>query len=158
MIDSTVNGFAAGISPDGSTREHALLAFTMGIKQVVVAFNKFDDSTVNYSEERFNDIKEEMARFLKKIGFQDKNTQYVPISGYQGENLTTKCYKLSWYKGPTLLEALDNCQTPKRPTDKPLRVPIQEVYKISGIGTVAAGRVETGVMKKGQTLQFAPKI
>jgi len=93
---------------------------------------------------------------LKKIGFQQKNVTFVPYSGFQGDNLVAKSEKLSWFKGPTLLEALDLIEPPTRPTDKALRLPLQDVYKITGIGTVPVGRVETGVLKPGMVVSFAP--
>jgi len=93
---------------------------------------------------------------LKKIGFQQKNVTFVPYSGFQGDNLVTKSERLSWFKGPTLLEALDTIDPPSRPTDKPLRLPLQDVYKITGIGTVPVGRVETGVLKPNMVVTFAP--
>ena len=156
VVDSTVGGFEGGISSTGQTREHALLAFTLGIKQVIVACNKQDDASVNYSEARFNNIKDEMTRVLKDIGFKDEQFQFVPISGFVGDNMTEPSANLPWWKGPTLIGALDSLQPPKRPFDKPLRLPLQDVYKISGIGTVPVGRVESGIMKPGQKVVFAP--
>jgi elongation factor 1-alpha len=82
--------------------------------------------------------------------------RFVPISGWNGDNMLEKSEKMPWYKGPTLLEALDMLEPPVRPMDKPLRLPLQDVYKIGGIGTVPVGRVETGVMKPGDVVTFAP--
>ena len=132
------------------------MAYTLGIKQLVVGINKMDDSTVNYSQERFNEIKKESWGFLKKFGYKEKNLTYVPISGYRGENLFERSDKMPWYKGPSLLEAVDKLPEPKRPSDKPLRLPLQDVYKISGVGTVPVGRVETGTLKPGMTVKFSP--
>jgi len=148
--------FEAGFGKEGQTREHALLAYTMGIKQVIVAVNKMDSTTPPYDKERFDDISKEVADYLKKIGFQLKNVTFVPYSGFQGDNLIAKSEKLTWFKGPTLLEALDSIEPPTRPTDKALRLPLQDVYKITGIGTVPVGRVETGVLKPGMVVTFAP--
>ncbi|OHT05707.1 Elongation factor 1-alpha 2 [Tritrichomonas foetus] len=156
VIDSTRGGFEAGIAEQGQTREHALLAFTLGIKQVIIAVNKVDDSTVNYSQERFNEIKGEMTRVLTNIGYKPDQFKFVPISGFKGDNMTEKSANLGWWNGGTLLETLDTLQPPKRPFDRPLRLPIQDVYKISGIGTVPVGRVESGIMKPGQQVIFAP--
>jgi len=156
VIDSSQGGFEAGISKDGQTREHALLAYTLGVKQLIVACNKMDDKTVKYAESRYKEIKSEVAAYLKKIGYKPMKIPFVPISGWEGDNMLEKSSNMSWYKGPTLLEALDSVNPPKRPTDKPLRLPLQDVYKIGGIGTVPVGRVETGIIKPGITALFAP--
>jgi elongation factor 1-alpha len=123
---------------------------------MVVAINKMDDKSVNYSQRRYDEIKEEVSTYLKSLGYKPMRIPFVPISGWVGDNMIEKSNNLPWYTGPTLLEALDNVHPPKRPTDKPLRVPVQDVYKISGIGTVPVGRVETGVMKPGMHINFAP--
>lgn len=156
VIDSSQGGFEAGISKDGQTREHALLAYTLGVKQMIVACNKMDDKTVKYSEARYNEIKEEVSNYLKKIGYKPMKIPFVPISGWEGDNMIEKSTNMPWYKGPYLLEALDKVNPPKRPTDKPLRLPLQDVYKIGGIGTVPVGRVETGIIKPGIHALFAP--
>jgi len=156
VIDSSQGGFEAGISKDGQTREHALLAYTLGVKQMIVACNKMDDKTVNYSEDRYNEIKAEVSAFLKKVGYKPMKIPFVPISGWTGDNMVEKSTNMSWYTGPYLLEALDSVTPPKRPTDKPLRLPIQDVYKIGGIGTVPVGRVETGMIRPGIQCAFAP--
>jgi elongation factor 1-alpha len=156
VIDSTTGGFEAGISKDGQTREHALLAFTLGVRQMMVLTNKMDDKTVNYSQKRYEEIQKEVQDYLKKVGYNPKNVPFVPISGWTGDNMLEKSSNMPWYKGPTLLEALDALEPPKRPTEKPLRLPLQDVYKIGGIGTVPVGRVETGIMKPGDTVTFAP--
>uniref|UniRef100_A0A7S3K0G6 Elongation factor 1-alpha n=1 Tax=Aureoumbra lagunensis TaxID=44058 RepID=A0A7S3K0G6_9STRA len=156
VIDSSVGGFEAGISKDGQTREHALLAFTLGVKQMIVAMNKMDDVSVKYGEARYKEIKQEVSSYLKKVGYKPMKIPFVPISGWMGDNMIDKSANMPWYKGPFLLEALDNVNPPKRPTDRPLRLPLQDVYKIGGIGTVPVGRVETGVLKPGMVVTFAP--
>jgi elongation factor 1-alpha len=156
VIDSTTGGFEAGISKDGQTREHAMLAFTLGVKQMIVCTNKMDDKSVNWASSRYEEIKKEVQDYIKKVGYNVKNVPFVPISGWAGDNMLEKSPNMPWYKGPTLLEALDALEAPKRPTEKPLRLPLQDVYKIGGIGTVPVGRVETGVMKPGDTVTFAP--
>eukprot|EP01017_Pseudomicrothorax_dubius_P001470 TRINITY_DN0_c4_g1_i14.p1 TRINITY_DN0_c4_g1~~TRINITY_DN0_c4_g1_i14.p1 ORF type:complete len:439 (-),score=154.79 TRINITY_DN0_c4_g1_i14:42-1358(-) len=156
MIASPTGEFEAGISKDGQTREHALLSFTLGVKQMIVCMNKMDDKTVNYSEERYLEIQKETQDFLKKVGYDPSKISFIPISGWHGDNLLERSDKLKWYKGPTLIEALDAIIPPKRPTEKPLRLPLQDVYKISGIGTVPVGRVETGVLKPNMVVTFAP--
>jgi elongation factor 1-alpha len=156
VIASPTGEFEAGIAKNGQTREHALLAFTLGVKQMIVLINKMDEKSVNFSEDRYNEIKAETTNFLKKTGYNPEKIPFVPISGWNGDNMLEKSDNLKWYKGPTLIEALDGIEPPKRPTDKPLRLPLQDVYKIGGIGTVPVGRVETGILKPGQVVTFAP--
>ncbi|GMH45228.1 hypothetical protein BSKO_13185 [Bryopsis sp. KO-2023] len=155
-IDSTPGGFEAGISKDGQTREHALLAYTLGVKQLICALNKMDATEPKYSEDRFKEIKKEVSAYLKRVGYNPDKVPFVAISGFQGDNIIDKSTKMSWYNGMTLLESLDTMSPPKRPVDKPLRLPLQDVYKIGGIGTVPVGRVETGVIKPGMVVKFAP--
>jgi len=169
VVPAAVGEFEAGISKDGQTREHALLAYTLGVKQMIIAVNKMDSSTPPFSEERFNEIVKEVSAYIKKIGYNPKLVPFVPISGFHGDNMIEPSANMGWYKGwsveradgkvengKTLLEALDQVQPPSRPTDKPLRLPLQDVYKIGGIGTVPVGRVETGVIKPGMVVTFAP--
>jgi elongation factor 1-alpha len=156
MIASPQGEFEAGISKDGQTREHALLSFTLGVKQMIVCMNKMDDKSVNWGEDRYTEIQKELSEYLKKVGYNPEKIPFIPISGWHGDNLIERSTNLKWYKGPTLIEALDAIIPPKRPLDKPLRLPLQDVYKISGIGTVPVGRVETGILKPGMVVQFAP--
>jgi len=156
MIASGTGEFEAGFAKTGQTREHALLAFTLGVKQMVVTVNKMDDKSVNWSEERYNEIKNELTRFLTTVGYKTDTIPFIPISGWLGDNMIERSENMKWYKGPTMLEALDGIVPPKRPSDKPLRLPLQDVYKIGGIGTVPVGRVETGVLKPGMVVTFAP--
>ncbi|KAJ5709993.1 translation elongation factor EF-1 alpha [Penicillium malachiteum] len=144
IIASGTGEFEAGISKDGQTREHALLAFTLGVRQLIVALNKMD--TCKWSEDRYNEIVKETSNFIKKVGYNPKN---VPF-GWEKEVKGTKV------TGKTLLEAIDAIETPVRPSNKPLRLPLQDVYKISGIGTVPVGRVETGKIIPGMVVTFAP--
>merc|ERR1712115_374026 len=125
-------------------------------KQMIVAMNKMDDKTVNYDEGRYKEIKQEVSGYLKKVGYKPMKIPFVPISGWAGDNMIDKSKNMNWYKGPYLLEALDNVNPPKRPSDKALRLPLQDVYKIGGIGTVPVGRVETGIIKPGIHAAFAP--
>jgi elongation factor 1-alpha len=156
MIATPQGEFEAGISKDGQTREHALLAFTLGVRQMIVCTNKMDEKTVEWSQERYEEIKKELSSYLKKVGFNPDKIPFIPISGFNGDNMIERSTNTKWYSGPILLEALDNIIPPSRPTDKPLRLPLQDVYKIGGIGTVPVGRVETGVLKPGMSVQFAP--
>jgi len=168
VVASGVGEFEAGISKNGQTREHALLAFTLGVKQLIVAVNKMD--TNKYSEERFNEIIKEVSTFVKKVGYNPKSVPFVPISGWHGDNMLEPSTNMNWFKGwtketkagsatgKTLLQAIDAIDPPTRPTDKPLRLPLQDVYKIGGIGTVPVGRVETGIIKAGMVVTFAPAM
>ena len=158
MIASPQGEFEAGISKDGQTREHALLSFTLGVKQMIVCMNKMDEKTVAYSEDRYNEIRKEVEGFLKKVGYKPDTIPFIPISGWNGDNMLEKSTNMTWYKGPTLMEALDKITPPVRPVEKALRLPLQDVYKIGGIGTVPVGRVETGVIKPGMNIMFAPAM
>lgn len=123
---------------------------------MIVCTNKMDEKTVNYGQDRYEEIKKEVSAYLKKVGYNADKVPFVPISGWHGDNMVERSKNMTWYKGPTLLEALDNVIPPKRPTDKPLRLPLQDVYKIGGIGTVPVGRVETGVIKPNMDVLFSP--
>uniref|UniRef100_A0A1I8EKE6 Elongation factor 1-alpha n=1 Tax=Wuchereria bancrofti TaxID=6293 RepID=A0A1I8EKE6_WUCBA len=161
--------FEAGISKNGQTREHALLAQTLGVKQMIVACNKMDSTEPPFSEARFGEVTTEVSNYIKKIGYNPKSIAFVPISGFNGDNMLEPSTNMPWFKGwsverkdgivtgKTLLEALDSVVPPQRPTDKPLRLPLQDVYKIGGIGTVPVGRVETGILKPGMVVTFAPQ-
>jgi elongation factor 1-alpha len=154
--------FEAGYAKNGQTREHALLAYTLGVKQMIVSINKMDEKTVAWSEKRYDEIREEVTKYLAKVGYKVGKTKddcpipFIPISGWLGDNMIERSKNTPWYSGMTLLEALDKVEPPKRPSDRPLRLPLQDVYKIGGIGTVPVGRVETGILKPGMELCFAP--
>ncbi len=146
-----------GIGAGGQTREHAFLLKTLGVNQVVVCINKMDDPIITYKESRYNEVKEEMERLLKTVGFNVSKIRFIPVSGWIGDNLVKKSDKMPWYKGPTLKEALDEFEVPKPPVDKPLRMPLQDVYSITGVGTVPVGRIETGKMKVGDQIIVMPE-
>merc|ERR1712110_140323 len=169
IVAAGVGEFEAGIAKNGQTREHALLAFTLGVKQLIVAVNKMDNTEPKYSKARFEEIVKEVSNYVKKIGYNPKHVAFVPISGWHGDNMIEKTDNMPWYKGWkketkeggaksgfTLFEALDAINPPTRPSDKALRLPLQDVYKIGGIGTVPVGRVETGTIKAGMVVTFAP--
>ena len=156
IVASGKGEFEAGIGKNGQTREHGLLAFTLGVKQMIVGVNKMDDKSCNWSQARYEEIKSEVSQYLKKVGYNPEKIPFIPISGWLGDNMVESSPNLPWYNGTTLLGALDLIIPPKRHVDKPLRLPIQDVYKISGIGTVPVGRVETGAIKAGMVVMFAP--
>jgi len=158
VIASGVGEFEAGYAKNGQTREHALLAYTLGVKQMICLVNKMDDKSVKYSKDRFKEIEGEMKKFLKTVGYKPKKIPFIPISGWVGDNMLEPSKNMPWYKGPYVLKALDSIKPPKRPVEKPLRLPLQDVYKIGGIGTVPVGRVETGVIKPGMSVTFAPAM
>ncbi|MHA2177516.1 MAG: translation elongation factor EF-1 subunit alpha [Candidatus Thorarchaeota archaeon] len=149
--------FEAGVGPGGQTKEHAYLAMTLGVPSIIVCVNKMDDESVKYSEDRYNEVVEEVGDFLASIGYKKDDVPFIPTSALDAANLKEKTPDFTpWYKGPALLEALDAVELPPKPTDKPLRVPINDVYSIKGVGTVPVGRVETGIMKAGQQVTFMP--
>ncbi|MGC9181841.1 translation elongation factor EF-1 subunit alpha [Thermogladius sp. KZ2Tp1] len=156
VVSARKGEFEAGMSPEGQTREHAILAKTMGIDQLIVAVNKMDATEPPYSKERFLQIKETVGKFLRGLGYNPDKVQFVPVSAWTGENLIERSPNMPWYDGPTLVEILDTLQPPPKPLDKPLRIPIQDVYNISGVGVVPVGRVETGVLKVGDKVVFMP--
>ncbi len=136
------------------TKEHAFLAKTLGVDQLIVAINKMD--AVKYDESKFNNLKERVIKLLQSIGYKPDKIKFVPVASLTGDNVAKKSENLSWYEGGTLLETLDSLEEPEKPTDLPLRLPIQDVYNITGIGVVPVGRVETGIMKIGDKVTFVP--
>jgi elongation factor 1-alpha len=156
MISAKRGEYEAGTNPGGQTREHAFLAKTLGVNQIVVAVNKMDDASVNWEQNRYEEVKDGVSRLLKQVGYSIEKIHFVPTSGWTGDNLVNKSDKMPWYNGPTLLEALDDFELPPKPTDKPLRIPVQEVYTIRGVGTTPVGKVETGELKPGDDVLFMP--
>ncbi|MBS3058764.1 MAG: translation elongation factor EF-1 subunit alpha [Candidatus Diapherotrites archaeon] len=154
QADAAVLVIAAkeGIQPQ--TKEHAFLAQVMGLKQLIVALNKMDE--VNYDQGRYNQLKTEIEKLLTGVGYKPEQFKIIPVSAWIGDNVVKKSAKLPWFNGQTLIEALDEITAPAPPTDKPLRLPIQDVYNIKGVGTVPVGRVETGILKPGETIIFMP--
>lgn len=156
VVSAREGEFEAGMSPEGQTREHAILARTMGINQLIVTVNKMDATQPPWSEQRYKKIVEILSKFLKSIGYDPSKIPFIPVSAWTGDNLIERSPNMPWYNGPTLIEALDMLQPPAKPVDKPLRIPIQDVYSIAGVGTVPVGRVETGVLKVGDKVVFMP--
>ena len=156
VVSAKTGEFEAGMSREGQTREHIVLAKTMGIDQIVVAVTKMDITDPPWSEARYKQVVETLKKFMMPLGYKVNNIPFVPVSGWTGDNIIEKSPNMPWYKGPTLVEALDMMKEPPKPIDKPLRIPIQEVYSISGVGTVPVGRVETGKLKVGDKVVFMP--
>jgi elongation factor 1-alpha len=157
QADAAVLVVSAAEGIQEQTREHIFLARTLGVGQIIVAINKMDRQEVQYSEAKYNALKEEVTKLLKNVGFKvDQQVVFVPISAFKDDNINKASPNMAWYKGPTLLQALDNLVVPPKPTDKALRLPVQDVYTITGIGTVPVGRVETGKLKVGDKVVFMP--
>ncbi len=160
MITGTSQADAAIITcsaiegPQAQTKEHVFLATTLGVKQIIIAINKMD--AVKYDEAKYNEAKEGMSKLLKMVGNKVENIPFIPVSAYMGDNIKAPSANTPWYKGPTLIQALDALSVPEKHTEKPLRVPVQDVYTITGIGTVPVGRVETGVMTPNTKVIFEP--
>jgi elongation factor 1-alpha len=156
VVSARKGEFEAGMSPEGQTREHLLLARTMGINQIIVVVNKMDAPDVNYDKKRYEQIVAILKKFMKGLGYNPDQIPFIPASAWKGDNLIERSPNMPWYNGPTVVEALDMLKPPEKPVDKPLRIPIQNVYSIPGAGTVPVGRVETGVLKVGDKVVFMP--
>ncbi|XP_047990554.1 protein HBS1 [Leguminivora glycinivorella] len=157
VVDATRGEFESGFDLGGQTREHALLVRSLGVSQLAVAVNKLD--TTNWSQERFNEISKKLKAFLKQAGFKDSDVTYVPCSGLTGENLikpSTEPELLKWYNGPCLLDVIDKFNVPERPVSKPLRMSINDIFKGTGSGFCVAGRIENGILNKGDKVMVCP--
>ncbi len=154
VVSARPGEFEAGVGPQGQTREHLFLIRTLGVTQLIVAVNKMD--VVNYDQKRYEQIKAELSKLLKLLGYDPSKVPFIPVSALRGDNIMTRSPNTPWYNGPTLIEALDMLQPPPRPIDKPLRMPIQDVFTVTGVGTVVVGRVETGVLKVGDKVIIMP--
>src|SRR3989344_1742364 len=135
-----------GVQPQ--TKEHVWLLRTMGVGQIAVSINKMD--SVEYKEDAFNKVKADVSVILKQAGYKPEGVTFLAVSGFKGDNVAKKSTNMPWYKGPTILEQLDLFTQPEKPITLPLRMPLQDVYEITGIGTVPVGKIETGIMKIGQ--------
>jgi len=177
MVPANKGGFETSIQKgnhkkgevQGQTRQHARLLHLLGVEQVICGINKMDDKSVGYSKERYEEIQSEVSKMLTKIGFKVKKIPFVPMSGFQGDNLIEKSKNMDWYKGfsvkvkkkkvagHTLLDALNDVVVcPKRPKKKPFRMPVSGIYKIKGVGDVITGRIEQGTLKPNTMVRFAP--
>ena len=141
-----------GVMPQ--TKEHIFLARTLGINQLIIGINKMD--LVKYDEAKFNALKDELGALIKAVAYDPAKIHFIPLSAFEGDNIKEKSANTPWYKGPSLVQAFDEFTAPEKPTKLPLRVPIQDVYSITGVGTVPVGRIETGIMKKADNVIFEP--
>jgi len=156
QADAAVLCVAADDGVNSQTKEHAFLARVLGVQQLIVNVNKMDISGVDYSQEKYDSVVTEVTGLLKMAGFKTDEIPFIPCAALAGDNVFNKSENMPWYSGVTLFEAIDKIQMPPKPTDRPLRLPIQDVYKISGIGTVPVGKIETGVLNVGKTVVFNP--
>lgn len=154
QADAAILVCAAKEGVQSQTKEHVFLARTLGIKQLIIALNKMDE--VNFDKARYDAVKAELVTLLKMVGYKPDDMHFIPTSAFKGDNLAKPSENTKWYTGPTLLAALDLLEVPEKPTSLPLRIPVQDSYTISGIGTVPVGRVETGRMKPGDKVIFMP--
>jgi elongation factor 1-alpha len=155
QADAAVLVVSAKDGIQDQTKEHLYLIKVLGLNQLLVAINKMD--AVKYEEATYNKIKEEVSKILTQLGYKADQIPFIPLSAYMGDNVVKKSANMDWYKGPTLIEALDNnIKPPEKPIDKPLRLPIQDIYTITGVGAVPVGRVETGILKPGDKIVFMP--
>ncbi len=154
QADAAVLVIAAKEGVMAQTKEHAFLAQVMGLKQLIIAVNKMDE--VNYDEAKFKEVQDQAGKLLKSVGYKDNQITFIPVSAWVGDNVAKKSEKMGWYKEKPLIETLDDIIPPKPPTDKPLRLPVQDVYNIKGVGLVPVGRVETGIAKPGDKIIVEP--
>jgi elongation factor 1-alpha len=154
QADAGVVCVAATEGVQAQTKEHIFLSRTLGVNQLIIAVNKMD--MAQYDEAKFKKVKEEVSALLKSVGYNPETITFIPEAALKGDNVAKKSENMPWYTGPTLLEALDTLTAPEKPTELPLRLPIQDVYSITGIGVVPVGRVETGVMKIGDKVIVVP--
>ena len=136
------------------TKEHVFLSKTLGVNQLIIAVNKMDMK--EYAEAAYTKTKEDVSTLLRTVGYKPDNLAFVPIASLKGDNVAKKSENMAWYTGPTLLEAINKFDAPEKPTELPLRLPIQDCYNITGIGVVPVGKIETGVMKVGDKVIVVP--
>ena len=156
QADAAVLVVAADDGIKAQTKEHLWLAKVMGVEQLIVSINKMDITKPAYSEKRFKEVKADLEKMLKMVGYRDEQVTILPASGWKADNIAAKSDNLGWGNGDTMLAALNKLTPPKGQEGNPLRLPIQDVYKIPGIGAVPVGRVETGILKPGMKVSFRP--
>ncbi|MDH7507516.1 MAG: GTP-binding protein, partial [Candidatus Thermoplasmatota archaeon] len=157
QADAAILVVAAQHGVMAQTREHMFLARTLGVKQMIVAINQMDATKPPYDKNRYEEVKAEVDKLAKSVGYKDEQLQYLPISAFYGDNIKNKG-KITWWDGDTILQAIDKFTLPEKPTNLPLRWPIQDVYSIKGVGTVPVGKIECGIMKPGMQLIFKPSM
>jgi len=156
QADCAVLVIAANDGVNAQTIEHLKLSKIFGVGQLVIAVNKMDISGVDYSETRYNEVVEEAKKNAAQAGWPVDKLRFLPIASLPGDNIAKASEKMTWWKGDNLLQAINKFEVPQKPTDLPLRLPIQDVYNITGIGVVPVGRIETGVMKIGDKVTVGP--
>jgi len=157
QADAAILVVAAQHGVMAQTKEHMFLARTLGVKQMIVAINQMDATQPPYDKAKFEEVKAQVDKLAKSVGYKDEQLQYIPCSAFAGDNVKEKG-KLDWWTGDTILTAIDKFALPEKPTSLPLRWPIQDVYTIKGVGTVPVGKIETGVMKPGMQVMFKPSM
>jgi len=156
QADAAVLVVAANDGINSQTKEHVFLSKTLGVGQMIIGINKMDISGVDWAEAKYNKVKEEVSALLKSVGFKPDQIPFIPMASLKGDNIVNKSENMPWYTGPVLVEEIEKLTVPEKPVDKPLRMPLQDVYNISGIGVVPVGKIETGVMKVGQKVVAVP--
>ncbi len=156
QADCAVLVVAANDGVNAQTIEHLRLSKIFGVGQLLVAVNKMDISGVSFSEARYKEVVEDVKKHAAQAGWKVDQVRFIPIASFPGENIAKKSEKMSWWTGDTLLSAINKFDVPQKPTALPLRLPIQDVYNITGIGVVPVGRIETGVMKVGDKVTVVP--
>jgi len=157
QADAAILVVAAQHGVMAQTKEHMFLARTLGVKQLIIALNQMDATQPAYDKAKYEEVKAQVDKLAKSVGYKDDQLQYVPCSAFAGDNIKEKG-KLDWWSGDTILSAIDKFTLPEKPTNLPLRWPIQDVYTIKGVGTVPVGKIETGVMKPGMQVIFKPSM
>ncbi|MBU1197534.1 translation elongation factor EF-1 subunit alpha [Candidatus Micrarchaeota archaeon] len=155
QADAAVLVCSAKDGVQAQTIEHAFLLKVLGVQQFIFAINKMD--AVNFDSAKYEETKNALHTKLKPMGYPVDKIATIPVSAYTGDNVAKRSEKMAFYTGPTFIEALDALNIPKKATDKPLHLPIQEVFTITGQGTVPVGRVESGIMKPNQKVIIMPE-
>ncbi|KAL7424238.1 hypothetical protein Q5752_001824 [Cryptotrichosporon argae] len=157
VVDGSPGEFEAGFERGGQTREHAWLVRSLGVKEVIVGVNKMD--MVEWSQDRYDDIVDALKPFLASAGFSTSKTTFLPLAAMEGVNVLERGSEVEWYTGPTLVEALDKVEVPARPYDRPLRIPVSNVFKgqtAVASGIAVSGRLCSGVLQVGDVLRAVP--
>lgn len=156
QADAAILVVAAPEGVQAQTKEHVYLAKTLGIGQIIVAVNKMDSTIPEFSEVRYNQVKSEVSRLMKQVGYREDAFSFVPVSAYHGDNVVKSSNRIPWYKGLTLYQSLDTLRISERLTGQPFRLPVQHIFKVAGVGYIPVGKVETGNVKPGDIITFMP--